>query len=346
MVSQLNYLPYMNERMITLKDENFEFNDSKVLSECPILTLKHDNEVSMKYFYQSLSEMNETYLKCDRKDYKSQVNIINISQMESHSEIYRVRISAEENINCQIIEILRISNISESRESAKDGDKKAFQKGKEGKYEEVEITNGYYRIECSNTTSKDVIYEDVIATFPTNASQIVLNAKEQRKLAYDYLQDKIRQAETPTPENPMLSDPTYSSCEQLDKRKHDGFKKMNVLIIALDSVSLAHLKRTFPKTYSYISQNLSDNLVFENMNIVGENTFANILPFFSGVAKEESLELNLTDETQFYKKLENGDTFQDLFPLIWKKYEEIGYLTMYQEETDNGAFNYLKDGFR
>ena len=54
--------------------------------------------------------------------------------------------------------------------------------------------------------------------------------------------------------------------------------------------------------------------------------------------------MNLSSETDYYRRLDS--TFHDHFPFIWKEYEKLGYVTMYQEDLPQGtAFNYLKKGF-
>lgn len=143
----------------------------------------------------------------------------------------------------------------------------------------------------------------------------------------------------------MLSDSTYENCDNLSENQ-TNFQKMNVLIIVLDSVSLAHFKRAFPLTYEYVTK-LDGNIFFENVGVNGENTYPNMLPFLAGIVKEPIWELNMYDETPHYKDLEKNKTFHDLYPFIWKRYESIGYLTSFLEDYPTySTFNYVKDGFR
>ena len=55
--------------------------------------------------------------------------------------------------------------------------------------------------------------------------------------------------------------------------------------------------------------------------------------------------LNYSSEINFYRDIDS--TFHDHFPFIWNDYENLGYVTMYQEDDPSIAiFNYYKNGFR
>ena len=122
---------------------------------------------------------------------------------------------------------------------------------------------------------------------------------------------------------------------------------MNVLVLGIDSLSYPHLKRSFPRFFKYLSQELSENIFFENLNKVGENTFPNLLAMFAGVKVEPSAEMNVSQaDIQAYYAWDANLTNHDLVPFIWHSYaRDLDYLTMYNEEwAFFGCFNYLKHG--
>lgn len=347
---QVNYLPYKKYKKTRLPVTE-EYNYSQILSDCPIMAFQHDNEISMQYHNQSRANMDKRFAACELDKSELPVKIVNITELQSNvnhetGEMFHISINkTNQDLACQIIEIKRVSNISEGRRSFVDGERKSFVK-----YESLEAVNvttgGYYKIECLNQ-NKSVVFDEVLALFPFDASKIIRSARDERNVAKSYIREKIKKVEPkPVQANPMLSDSTYLACEELSQKHKSKYKKMSVLMIGLDSVSYPLFKRNFPHTYRYLTRNLSDNALFEMVNVVGENTYPNMLPFLTGVVKEELFEHGLNDETEFYKKLEDGDTFHDLFPFIWNRFESMDYLTMLQEEADYSTFNYLKDGFR
>jgi hypothetical protein len=145
--------------------------------------------------------------------------------------------------------------------------------------------------------------------------------------------------------NPMLNDPILNNCLNNDNNNNNNNNKMNVLILTLDSVSKNQLERSFPLTFKYLKNELENNIFFDHFNTVGENTFPNMVPFFSGINPLNVPELQLRSEMDFYKQID--DTFHDHLPFIWREYEKNGYITMYDQDTANFAvFKYLKNGFR
>jgi hypothetical protein len=122
-------------------------------------------------------------------------------------------------------------------------------------------------------------------------------------------------------------------------------KKFNVLMFGIDSVSKKHFKRIFPKTLSFLSNKLSNNIIYENYNSIGVNTFPNLVPMLSGVVDEPNEILEMKSEIVDYK--EKNYSFFDTFPFLWNDYESMGYLTHLNQDLPSIAFlNYLKNGFR
>lgn len=119
---------------------------------------------------------------------------------------------------------------------------------------------------------------------------------------------------------------------------------MNVLIILLDSVSLNYLKRAFSATYKYLNEQ-EENSILENYISIGINTYPNIVPFLSGVLVNDIKEFQLESENKILNQ--NDPEFHDIFPFIWKKFQKLGYVTMFSENSvQTGTFNSGKRGFR
>ena len=138
-----------------------------------------------------------------------------------------------------------------------------------------------------------------------------------------------------SPSNPMFGHGTlYDACDNLTTKNP---VPMNVLAIQIDAVSHNHFKRMFPRTYAYLKQGLSDNIVFENLMIVGENTKPNTLPFLAGVMPTSIPEYQISNEDSFY----TGD-YQNM-PLIWTDFKKLdNFITMYNEDfLINGSRCYI-----
>ncbi len=206
-------------------------------------------------------------------------------------------------------------------------------------------SSGFYIINCLYSSEKKTfrpVYTEVFSILPSSIKTLVERNKASRKETED-LREKYASLDSET--NPMLTDLKFEECEKLEGGELDN--KMNVLVVGLGSVSYPNFKRTFPLTYKYLAKELENNLMFENLNIVGENTYPNMLPLLSGVIEEANAEIDLGDETQFFRDDLNQSSFNDLYPFIWNEFEKLGYATMYrQDEPKMSTFDYLKNGFR
>jgi hypothetical protein len=69
-----------------------------------------------------------------------------------------------------------------------------------------------------------------------------------------------------------------------------------MMIIALDSVSYPNLQRAFSLTFKYLSEELENNIIFENLNVQGQNTYAANLAMRGGIIKEPNPEVDVLDE--------------------------------------------------
>jgi hypothetical protein len=171
--------------------------------------------------------------------------------------------------------------------------------------------HGFYYISCYDNRNK-LIFGDSFYIFPNNMTKLI----EERKQSHIYQINDTKLEFEPTEEIRFL--------DVENRLKID--KKMNVLMIAIDSMSYAHLRRSMPLTFAYLNKELSNNILYTSVNIVGENTHPNFLAFMAGIVSLDSP--NLKGDTWKYKK--NDDSFYDKYPFMWYEYEKLGYLTAFQ----------------
>ncbi|XP_045199770.2 uncharacterized protein LOC123554018 [Mercenaria mercenaria] len=113
-------------------------------------------------------------------------------------------------------------------------------------------------------------------------------------------------------------------------------RKMNVLMFGLDSMSHLSYQRKLPNTYKYLME--LGAVVMDGYNIVGDATTAALIPMLTG---KTEMELPEVRKNQF-----DSDVV-DVYPLVWNKYQERGYVTMFgEDEPSIGVFNLRLNGFR
>ena len=138
--------------------------------------------------------------------------------------------------------------------------------------------HGFYYIHCVDEMNKlRVIHQDIRLVLPKYMSYLkVKSLPYQKKL--EVIRDE--QLDSDNSMNPLLTDLNLLNDECLlnkateeAKIKNKFNSKMNVLILGIDSLSYPHLKRSFPRFYKFLSQELNENVFYENLNKVGENTY-------------------------------------------------------------------------
>ncbi|XP_054717448.1 uncharacterized protein LOC129226843 [Uloborus diversus] len=107
--------------------------------------------------------------------------------------------------------------------------------------------------------------------------------------------------------------------------------KLNIILLAIDSVSKLNFLRHFPLTQKVLKKISPFEL--HGYTKVGDNTFPNMIPFLSG----KSVTGNIKIRNIYYDNLD----------IIWKRFATLNYTTYYAEDNPKtGTFNYLKKGFR
>ncbi|XP_012284761.1 uncharacterized protein LOC105702073 [Orussus abietinus] len=113
--------------------------------------------------------------------------------------------------------------------------------------------------------------------------------------------------------------------------------KLNVLMFGFDSLSRNTFIRKLPKSYYYLKKTLNA-LILEDYNIVGDGTPQALIPLLTG-----KIELELP-ETR--KRLGAKAHYVNVYPMIWDKFKENGYITGFMEDVPRiGTFTYRLKGF-
>lgn len=111
-------------------------------------------------------------------------------------------------------------------------------------------------------------------------------------------------------------------------------KKLNVLVIGLDTVSRQNFHRQMPSTLAYLLNEL-EGIEFYGYNKVGNNTFPNLMPAFAGLSEDEILKSGCIERNKY-----------DNCHFIFDQFNKSGYITALGEDAAfTGMFNYIRDGF-
>ncbi|XP_061163854.1 uncharacterized protein LOC133172999 [Saccostrea echinata] len=125
--------------------------------------------------------------------------------------------------------------------------------------------------------------------------------------------------------------------ERLRKRSEnsDVAETLSVLLLGVDSTSRLNAQRFFVKTRQALKQKFH-SVEFKGQNILGMDTFTNVVPLLTGSSIFE-----LKKDGKF------GSTPMDSFDFIWKEFEQNGYRTLYAEDAAwMAVFDYVKPGFK
>jgi hypothetical protein len=266
----------------------------------------------------------------------------------SSNEIYTLKLKIDsikknfdqksKNIRCFIQRFDKMMNMSEKKQILKYFDELYEFKSKTNY--ELKVNNfGFFYLNCINDSNR-TIFDYVYNIMPSNMSKLFEQRNEHKILT----KKRINQFKIDSKIKKMMYENDYqkNSCYSKNKSIHE---KMNVLLIGIDSLSHDQFTRIFPLTYLYLRNHLKDTLFFKRFNSNGENTLPNMFALLSGIAHYNMSEYNVSSDLDFYMK--NDETYYDTYPFIWNDYEDLGYITTYQEDHPSiSMFNYLKNGFK
>ncbi|KAL7739810.1 hypothetical protein ACLKA6_018055 [Drosophila palustris] len=110
-------------------------------------------------------------------------------------------------------------------------------------------------------------------------------------------------------------------------------KHLSVMIIGIDSISHMQFQRSLPLLSAYIAT--LPHVEFWGYNRVGQNSYPNLVPLFSGL-----------NETELESSCYSSERSFDKCKFIWQDFKAAGYNTSYAEDNSViGTFNYCKWGF-
>lgn len=119
--------------------------------------------------------------------------------------------------------------------------------------------------------------------------------------------------------------------------ENSNYPPFNVFMLGFDSLSRLAFMRKLPKTYEYLTKNLT-GLVLKGYNIVGDGTPQALIPILTG-----KTELELPDT----RKRKFKSNFVNVYPFIWNEYKKHGYMTAFNEDLpSSGIFTYRLNGFK
>ncbi|XP_067014130.2 uncharacterized protein [Anabrus simplex] len=121
-----------------------------------------------------------------------------------------------------------------------------------------------------------------------------------------------------------------------DKVPKDSLR-LNVLMWGFDSLSRNMFIRKLPRSHHYMRETLK-SIELQGYNIVGDGTPQALIPILTG---KTELEL---PETR--KRMGDKATFVNVYPFVWKEFQNNGYVTGYLEDCPSiGTFTYRLKGF-
>ena len=101
----------------------------------------------------------------------------------------------------------------------------------------------------------------------------------------------------------------------------------NVLLFGVDSTSRSTSIRQMPKTLQYLKEDLGA-FDFKGHMIIEDGTFCNLMAILSGLYASE------------LPRVSEQSPWVDIYPFIWNNFTDLGYATMFAEDTPSiGTFN-------
>jgi hypothetical protein len=320
---------------------------------CLIPEIKFDNKLAMRYLNKDLNALNKTFYICDNSDkeidlvfindwtlfdFDSKIlnkslfqalkeqNLLDTEPLEyKYVEYYSLKLDVDgfnkkfgQNINdirCFAQQFDKKLDESENEEIlVMIGDERGFSKS--SNFTLYFDSFGFYYVSCYKKIVFGSLknYEYVYNVYPRDMSLLRRSREEFIKF-----ENEKRKLFNETPEVIKFVD---------DGEPVKIVKKMNVMILAFDSVSLNHFKRIFPLTFDYLKNKLENTNVYDSVSSVGHNTYPNVLALCAGIVEAGVGGANVSSERDLYENIDG--TFFDHYPFLWKEFEKLGYVTSYQ----------------
>lgn len=118
--------------------------------------------------------------------------------------------------------------------------------------------------------------------------------------------------------------------------KHKTDRKMNVMVIGLDSLSRLNFHRRMNESAEVLLNELNA-VEFFGFNKVADNTYPNLIPTLTGLDENELVTACIPTKNHTF----------DLCHFIWNEFKNKNYSTTYVEDMASlGLFQYLRRGFK
>ncbi|XP_030377783.1 uncharacterized protein LOC115626546 [Scaptodrosophila lebanonensis] len=188
---------------------------------------------------------------------------------------------------------------------------------------DIPFSNGYYVpidvegmiVNCTSSSGK-LLQEDAFSFVQSKPQSLQLPVHLPLKLP-------LKSSPKPTPHPPLTLFPSKPT------------RKLNVIMLGIDSLSRINFRRTMPDMLQYVQR--SGWFEMQGYNKMGDNTFPNLLAVLTGYSPETAdIEICNTKSVGCLDKL----------PFIWQLYKKAGYMTAYGEDMGYlNTFIYLLKGF-
>ena len=248
---------------------------------------------------------------------------LNIGALESY--LNKVNKSFQQNYKCYMQNIWKKDNKPEIGKihDLKFGEKYVFTSNT------LTLKNfGHYVLKCLN--ERNEVFEYVYTIWPLNMTLAQESGYKDKQSVLKLIEPLNNVLNTF-----LIKDSEFNECGSL-LESNTNDKRMNVLMIGIDSVSYNNMQRVFPLTYNYLKE-LENNVIFDNYNSIGENTYPNHMAILGGL-KDPEMSL-------LYSLIKNN-SHHDHFPFIWKQFEKLGYVSMlYLDYSKFSIFHNGRNGF-
>ena len=315
---------------------------------CPKSSVDFDHVMAFNEVKNDLNKLKPIYDACNSNIKPNEM--VEIVRDENNLENYTLKLNVNSfkkfynktSFSCLIQRFDKKVNSTESKNQFDYFDQN-FQLDSANKYKVKVKKHGFYFLNCTNNTNH-TIFSYVYNVLPTNMSLLIQKRKIHKKFAENLINNNIK-VENTVKDKMYKNNYINENCSDLQDNNITILnQKMNVLIIGIDALSNLQFKRVFPLTYIYLRDLLKGNLIFDNFNSNGENSYPNMMALFNGIATTDLNEYGFRSELNLYKKYDSD--YQDSIPFIWNDFEDMGYLTMYQEDSPSISTFNLGKGFR
>lgn len=191
----------------------------------------------------------------------------------------------------------------------------------------------FLMVECwSKNNEENIIYKDFHFFVSENKSSNMSSGSTNK--------NDLPSVEEDSRGSPITNNSNVYRAKFDNHTTNNSENRLSVMILGMDSVSHLNFLRQMRSSASYIHNKLN-NIEFWGYNKVGDNTYPNLMPVLTGFDEDEVAISCLGPPAKF------ANTVYDNCSLIWKRYKEAGFKTVYAE--DVGAlslFNWRHSGFK